>query len=458
MTTHKAARMIATIVHTGFRSLRRDRVAFILAFVVPIAFFTIFGFVFGNMRNSSTPRVSVLVVDEDRSETSRALVSGLEREPSLDVATRPKATKEQPAPADYTAATAEAAVRDGDAPSALIIPAGFGAHPIAFGPGGQRPTFVILNDSADPVASQVLAGMLQKTAMMSLPATMASAGSEYFDREIGGMTPLQRQRMQDSLATLRALQERRSAEQNTSESTAGDSKADGGSKANGSGTAGNTFDGMVAVKVQDVVGEKKRSPMISYYAAAIGVMFLLFTASSASGSLLDEHESGALDRVLSSRVTMTTLLAGKLVYSALLAAVQLTLMFLWATAVFHLDLFSHIPGFLVMTAVTSFAVAAFGMLLASMTRSRAQLGAFSTLIILTMSALGGSMFPRFLMPAAMKKAGLFTFNSWAIEGYTKVFWRDEPVRSLGPQIAVLIVSGVVLFMLARWFARRWEAA
>ena len=90
------ARMIATIVQTGFRSLRRDRVAFILSFVLPVAFFTIFGFVFGGMRSSSTPRVSVLVVDEDKSSASRALISGLLREPSLDAATHPKPTKGTP--------------------------------------------------------------------------------------------------------------------------------------------------------------------------------------------------------------------------------------------------------------------------------------------------------------------------------------------------------------------------
>ena len=214
--------------------------------------------------------------------------------------------------------------------------------------------------------------------------------------------------------------------------------------------------GMVAVDIRDVVGEKKKSPMISYYAAGVGVMFLLFTASAAGGSLLDESDSGALDRVLSARVTMTTLLLGKLTYSALLAFAQLTIMFLWAALVFHLDFFTHIPGFLVMTAITSFAVASFGMLLASLARTRGQLAAFSTLIILTMSALGGSMFPKFLMSDAMLKVGYFTFNSWAISGYQKIFWRDEPISSLGPEIAVLVGAGLVLFVLARWFARKWE--
>ena len=440
------ARMIATIVQTGFRSLRRDRVAFILSFVLPVAFFTIFGFVFGNMRSSSTPRVSVLVVDEDKSSASRALISGLLREPSLDAATHPKPTKGNPAPPDYTATTAEAAVRKGEAPAALIIPLGFSSHPISFSPGSSRLTFQILNDSSDPVAAQVLAGMLQKTVMMSLPAIMATAGSQYFDQEIGGLTPQQRQRMDASLAALRRFQDQQSA-----------NAAQTGSAAATKSTTSD-FSGFVSVNVRDVVGEKKRSPMISYYAAAVGVMFLLFTASGASGSLLDESDSGALDRVLSARVTMTTLLAGKLIYSMLLAFLQLTVMFLWAAGVFHLDLFIHLPGFIVMTAATSFAVAAFGILLASVTRTRAQLAAFSTLIVLTMSAVGGSMFPRFLMPDAMKNVALFTFNSWAIEGYTKVFWRDQPVRHLGPEVSVLLVSGFVLFLLARWFARRWESA
>ena len=431
------ARMIVTIVQTGFRALRRDRVAFILSFVLPVAFFTIFGYVFGQMNTSGTPRVSVLVVDEDQSDGSRALVAGLLREPSLVVATHPKATKENPAPANYTAAAAEDAVRSGDAPAALIIPAGFGASPVSFGPGARRTTFQILNDPSDPVAAQVLAGMLQKTVMMSLPATMAAAGSQYFDKEIGGLTPQQRKQMDEGLAALRRYQQK----QSTNPTASTDANA-----------------GPVAVNVRDIVGQKKHSPMISYYAAGVGVMFLLFTVSSTAGSLLDESDSGALDRVLSARVTMTTLLAGKLVYATLLASLQLTVMFLWAAAVFHLDLFTHIPGFVVMTAATAFAVAAFGLLLASVAKTRAQLGAVSTLLILTMSAVGGSMFPRFLMPEAMRKAGLFTFNSWAIDGYTKVFWRDEPVSQLGTQVAVLVASGVVLFVLARWFARRWDSA
>jgi ABC-2 type transport system permease protein len=66
------------------------------------------------------------------------------------------------------------------------------------------------------------------------------------------------------------------------------------------------------------------------------------------------------------------------------------------------------------------------------------------------------MFPRYFMPEAMQKVGLITINAWAIDGYTKVFWRDEPILQLAPQVGVLIGAGIVLFVIARRFARRWE--
>lgn len=226
----------------------------------------------------------------------------------------------------------------------------------------------------------------------------------------------------------------------------------------GSSSSSSSFNGIIPVQARAVVGQNKKNPMISFYAAGIGVMFLLFTASGSAGVLLDEAESGTLDRVLSSRVTMTSLLAGKLTYNSLLAFTQLTVMFLWARAVFHLDLFAHIPGFIVMGLSTAVAVAAFGMLLASLCHTRAQLGAVSTLLILIMSSIGGSMFPRYFMPEAMQKAGLFTINAWAIDGFTKVFWRDLPVTALWPQVSVLLGVGIVLFAVARRVARRWEFA
>lgn len=423
--------MIFAIVRTAVVSLRRDRGALLLSFILPIVFFSIFAVIFAG-HHDTTPKVKVLVVDEDLSRVSQRLVEGLERDGSLIVRTRPAAVNEAEQP-EYTAASAEAAVKAGSAPVALVIPRGFGENPISFGAaGGNRPAIELLEDSSDTVAPQVIVGLLQKVAMTSMPDVMAERGTRYLEQFAGGLTREQHDRLDESFRYLRERQE-------------------SGAAAPDSGNGG-----IIAVTARAVVGENKNNPLVSFYAAAIGVMFLLFTASGAAGSLLDEVESGTLDRVLSSRVTMTTLLLGKLAYNSLLAFSQLLLMFLWGWAVFKLDFWSHIPGFVIMGVCTALAVSTFGLLLASICRTRAQLGSLSTLVILVMSSIGGSMFPRFLMPEAMQKAGLLTINAWAIDGFTKVFWRDEPLLNLWPQVLVLVGIATVLFAIARRLARRWE--
>lgn len=438
--------MILPIVRTAVTALRRDRASLALSFVLPIAFFSIFAGIFGS-QHDTVPQVHLIVVDQDHSEASRNLVRALQHEGSLVVATHPDAGKNAPASPDYTAASAEAAVKAGNVPVALIIPAGWGQHPIAFrsDTADNNPEIQLLNDQSDAIAPQIVNGLLQKAAMTSMPASMAGEGEKYMKQYIGGLTPEQQKRWDANLAALDELEKRRDEQAASGAAPATDSSSGFGA-------------GVINVKTRGVVGEHQNKNMISFYAAGIGVMFLLFTASGSAGSLLDEQDSGTLDRVLSSRVTMTTLLAGKLAFNTLLAFVQLAVMFLWGWAVFHLDLFTHIPGFIVMGVCTAFAVAAFGMLLASMCHTRGQLGAVSTLLILMMSALGGSMFPRFLMPESLQKAGLFTINGWAIDGFTKVFWRDLPIPALWPQVAVLLAIGTGLFLIARRVARKWEFA
>src|SRR4029077_2333820 len=151
--------MILSIVRTGWMNLRRGRAATMLSFVVPIVFFSIFAGIFGAQR-SSTPRVTVALVDEDQSPHSRELVAALHRETALNVLEAPKDTTQK-----FDAASATAYVRSGKAPAALVrtgkaaavlvIPKGFGAAPIRFGPSNDRGTgFLLLSDPSDPIAKQ----------------------------------------------------------------------------------------------------------------------------------------------------------------------------------------------------------------------------------------------------------------------------------------------------------------
>src|ERR1700722_20509769 len=252
----------------------------VLSFVLPLTFFSIFATIFGR-NNNSTPTVKLIVVDQDQRRASQALVSGLKNESSLVVMMKPGSEKKNAPPLpDYTAATAETAVKAGDAPVALIIPAGFGQHPIAFGPDAGGSTLELLNDQSDTIAPQIVVGLLQKVAMTSMPSAMADEGMKYADEYVGGFTPAQKAKVDEGLEALHKLE--------------AEGKTGGGNSGGGAGSSGGMSAGIVAVNVRAVVGENKKSPMISYYAAAIGVMFLMFTTSGSAGALLDEAESGTL--------------------------------------------------------------------------------------------------------------------------------------------------------------------
>ena len=214
----------------------------------------------------------------------------------------------------------------------------------------------------------------------------------------------------------------------------------------------------VNLQVVDVIRSgDQRASLVSFYAAGIGVMFLLFSmVGAAGGVLLEEVESGTLERLLCTRIGMSGILGGKWLFLVVVGFAQLSVMFLWGKIAFGLPLFSHLGGFAVMTLVTSAAAAALALILATVAKSRAQLSGFSTILILTMSALGGSMFPRFLMSETMQRVGLVTFNAWALDGYLKVFWRDAAIWELWPQVAVLVGLTVVFLSGARVLARRWE--
>ncbi len=425
--------MILTLVRVSWTNLKRDRVAQMLTFLLPILFFSIFATVFGNQGRDSTSRIRVAVVDEDGSEFSKRVVQGLQEETSLRIRATVDADGKGTA---LDSAAAERLVRNGDLPVAIILPKGLGDTAAAFGASASAVRVKLLADVSDPVAPQMVNGLLQKISMTAAPDLMMQGGIKQFEQHAGALTPQQRASVDAWLPQMKP-------------------SGTAGSTTTAAGTNGGFG---IGVDTVDVMRQGKSDSLVSFYAAGVGVMFLLFSVSGASGAFLDEVDNGTLDRVLSTRVGMTGLLAAKWLFLTLMGMMQLTVMFLWGRLAFGLDLFHHLPGFFVMTAFTAAAAAGFGLVLATLARTRAQLSGMSTIIILTMSALGGSMFPRFLMSETMQRFGLLTFNAWALDGYLKVFWRDSPIWALWPQVVVLATLTAVFMTLARTFARRWEAA
>src|SRR5262249_16828126 len=157
---------------------------------------------------------------------------------------------------------------------------------------------------------QMLAGMLQGLALKAAPDAMMKGGLEQFRKWGGPLTAKQQ-------AALKGAEELMKQ------------------PAQGGGPGGGLASALLDVKVLDLLRQEKANPVLALTAAGTAVIFLLFScAQGAGGSLIEEVENGTLDRLLSSCLSMTRLLAGKWLSFVLLGVAQVSVMFLWGWGVF----------------------------------------------------------------------------------------------------------------------------
>ena len=406
-------------MHVNLRRLMHNRAELLLTFVVPIVFFSIFAVIFGNGIGSGvTTRIKVVVVDTAETPESHGIVEALNANAGLRLMRTTDPAHR------LTVDDARLLVRRGAVTMAIVLRS-----------DQDRISADLLSDVSDQVAGQVGSAIMTQTMM-----------------QVHAMQRGEPHTQTRWVASPGVFAEHPSA----SASAAPGRKAAAILGQNLAKPEVQPTPRLPSVDLVDVMAEGKANPVVSMYAAGIAVMFLLFGATSGGGALLEERERQTLDRLLCTSLTMDQLLLGKWFYLTALGVLQVSVMFLWGQFVFGIDLLGHLDGFLMITVVTAAAASAFGLFLGTLCRTRGQLNGLSVVLVLTMSALGGSMVPRYVMSDSLQQFGLWTFNAWALDGYNKVFWRELPVAALAPQLAVLMVCGVGFLMAARVLALRWE--
>lgn len=208
------------------------------------------------------------------------------------------------------------------------------------------------------------------------------------------------------------------------------------------GNMGSTGHGSSAGQIQVVAGTS--------------VMMLLFSVASIGGSLLDEKQEGMLKKLMCSPVNPGHILYGKLVFAIIISVIQLTIMFVFAWLVFDLNILQNVPSLVIMILATAFACSAFGIVLASFAKSRQQVQGLSTLVVLVMSGIGGSMVPVFIMPEIMQKIAVVSVNYWAIRGFNDIFLRLLPINdgNFLASVLVLLLIGTSLCLIAFYMFRK----
>jgi ABC-2 type transport system permease protein len=212
----------------------------------------------------------------------------------------------------------------------------------------------------------------------------------------------------------------------------------------------------ITIQWTSIVGEKNDTKLgLIQAVAGTAILMLLFSVAGVGTSILEEKENGTINRLLYSPLKGSTILYGKMLFAFFISILQLTAMFLFAWLMFNMDLSINIPALILMILATSFAVSSLGIFLAAVAKTRQQAQNLSTIIILVMSAIGGSMIPIFIMPLLLQKIALLSVNYWGIQGFYDIFWRVLPLKSILPKILILMGIGFVMTLSSiRLFKKR----
>lgn len=382
-----------------------------LTFAVPIALITLFAFAFGGVgqeKRKARP-TRVVVADEDQTEASKKIIAELDSSKELQVSL-------------IAADQAESLVKKGDEAAVLIFHKGVSDSLNA----GKKPSIEFKYDAAKEAEVGILQGAL-------IGKLMSIIGGKSMEKQVIAQIDSDNPGMDEST---KKIIHQQVAKNLSSEQTK---------------KMGESF-----IKTTAVVAEEETSPGLVQAVAGTAIMMLLFSVVSVGASMLDEKQEGTLKKLLYSPLHPNSILFGKMIYANIISMLQLSVMFLYAKIAFGLDIFSHLPALVLMIMATAYACSSFGVLLASIAKTRQQVQGLSTLIVLVMSCIGGSMIPTFIMPLFMQKISVFSVNYWGIQGFYDIFWRSLPITdsTFLSRILVLVVIGTVMNLIALQMFKR----
>jgi ABC-2 type transport system permease protein len=167
-------------------------------------------------------------------------------------------------------------------------------------------------------------------------------------------------------------------------------------------------------------------------------------------SVLREKREGTFRRLLLAPMSRVALLAGKLLPYYLINIAQIAIMLGVSSLLFKMSLGDSPVALVVVSLAVAATATGLGILVAALARTEAQIGSFTVLILLTLSAVGGCFIPRFIMPEWLRTIGLVTPHAWALDAYQDLLVRGYGLFEILPKIGVLAAFAVVFFAIGVW--------
>jgi len=420
---------ILNLIKKDYILFWNDKPAVGLTFIVPIFLIFLFGSIFSGSGTRPTG-IRVAFLNNSNSKIAMKLESVLDTTKAFELIRN--FTDEKGKTSAFDTNSIKDFVRKGNVSAALVIPGD------AYTDTSMGMKLKFYYDPKNEMEMQLIEGLLTQSIMSQMPSLFMTSvqrrsesllGNEKgrsFNKKITGLVSEYFNIDTSKMNKWMSLQD--------TSSTFGDTASN----------KSNFFNDLLRIDKEQLVGKEVNNPGATRSVGGWAIMFLLFSLTGASTSLLDENKSRVILRILSAPVSREQILFGKYLYNFSLGCIQLLVMFFAGYVLFHIDIFSNFFNLLLIIISASLASTAFGMFLASISRTQSQASGLGTLLILTMSGIGGAWFPTFILPPFIQILSKFSLVYWAMEGFMDVLWRGAGTFDILPRVGVLIGIAVII--------------
>ena len=402
--------MIFAIFRVMMLGLLRDRAALAMAFALPPMIYIIFAAIF-SVTAGGDLKLKIAVLDQVHSQTTQRLIKAIVRSPDSRLADmEPKTIKD-----------IEDMVRKAEIDAGIIIRSDLSSLKTH-----QDAPIVIVSDPARAIAAPIVTGRLMSIFNEYLPDIVYGRSIEDFESKFFKLLSPQRQGVTQALEAIRKEAEEKERRPQQYK----------------------TYNPNQLVEQKNISIRNQASATVVYYAGAVGFMFLLFSLIQGAMSLIDERQNGITDRMVSGIGSVGKILSGKFLFLVFQGMIQLSLIFFLAQFFYGVNIIGKWRECLLISIGAACCAASIGLVIAALFKTRQQATTFSNFFVLVMSAIGGSMVPRFLMPSWLQDMSWLAPSAWVIESYNAALWQGASLSDLMLSISLLMIISLMGFIVA----------
>jgi ABC-2 type transport system permease protein len=175
----------------------------------------------------------------------------------------------------------------------------------------------------------------------------------------------------------------------------------------------------IIIKQQVIQKDSSKTESVSLLAVGFTIMFMMFGISGAASTILDERAGGTWQRLLTSPTAKIQVMTGYLLSYFLMGWIQLAVLMV-TMKLFYGAVWGELTYFIPFATLVIITIVGFGLMMASVVKTRQQASALSTVLIVSTCMIGGVYWPLDIVPEFMKQLSKAVPQSWMINGLREI--------------------------------------